>query len=317
MGRLFWQPIHSAIEERALSGDRPFWIVAPFVKLAALERLFDSTVPATGLKLVCRWRPEDLVSGVSDLEVFDYLTNRGCQLYVNHQIHMKLYVFESNWALSTSANLTLRGLGYLAPEKVNIEVGSDVDLSAADWVNLYRVVRDSRLVTPELYARFREYVEANPQLPALPKVPDLLGPAKTFTLASLPATDSTEELAKFYLNPTKTDQSPDSVRRAYQDLATFGIPSGLTSHEFDEVLGEAFRTSPFVREFVDYLRIEGSLRFGAVNSWIHYKCEDVPLPYRWEIKSNTHAFYNWLARFFPEVTWDRPNHSQVIYWKSG
>ena len=314
MSGLVWQPLHVAIDARAAGGDHLFWIVAPFVKLDALERLFEATRPAPGLKLICRWRPGDLIAGVSDLEVFDYLKSNGCELYVNQQIHLKLFAFDSNVAISTSANVTLRGLGYVALDVANIEVGSEVKLSSEDWINLYRVIRGSRLITAELYARYREYVEANPKPPEVAAVPDLLGPTKMFSLASLPATDSPEALEQFYFSPTAFGQRAEAVRRAYQDLATFEIPSGLTHAEFAEVLGDAFRRSAFVVEFVDYLRAERSLRFGAVNAWIHEHCEDVPLPYRWEIKSTTHAFYNWLAHFIPEVTWDRPHHSQVIYW---
>jgi hypothetical protein len=312
--RLFWQPLHAAMDERARSGDRLFWIVVPFVKLDALERLFESTRPTPGLKLVCRWRPGDLVAGVSDLEVFGYLKNRGCELYVNQQIHMKLYAFESNVAISTSANLTLRGLGYVDLDVANIEVGCDVELTAGDWVNLYQVVRGSRLMTADLFARYKEYLDANPAPPAIATVPDLFGPAKIFTLASLPATDSPDELEEFYFNLPGFVQHSEAVRRGFQDLATFDIPAGLARAEFAEILGDAFRRSPFVSEFLNYLRTERSLRFGAVNTWIHGKCEDVPLPYRWEIKSSTHALYSWLAHFIPEVTWDRPHHSQVIYW---
>jgi hypothetical protein len=315
MSRLVWQPIHAALDDRAAGGERLFWIVAPFVKLDALERLFESAKPDQGLKLICRWKPEDLISRVSDLEVFGFLKDRGCELYVNQQIHMKLYAFESNVAVSTSANLTLRGLGYVDLAQANIEVGSEVELTAADWVNLYRLVRGSRLVTNDVYARFEAYVRANPSPPLAPTAPDLLGPAKRFTLASLPATDCPEELADCYFNPPPSGGSAEAVRRAYQDLATFGIPSGLSRTEFHSVLGNAFRTSPFVEEFIEYLRVEKSLRFGAVNNWIHGKCEDVPLPYRWEIKSITHGFYNWLSHFFAEVTWERPRHSQVIHWR--
>jgi hypothetical protein len=226
---------------------------------------------------------------------------------------MKLYVFESNAAVSTSANLTQRGLGYVEPDQANIEIACEVELTAADWVNLYRVIRESRLITTELYARFEEFVIANPPSPAAASVPDLLGPPKRFTLASLPATDSPTELAEFYADPSSWND-PEALRRAFQDLATFGIPQDLARTDFERALGAAFRESPFVMEFVQYLRAEGSLRFGAVNSWIHQTCEDVPLPYRWEITSTTHALYNWLAHFYSEVTWDRPNHSQVIYW---
>jgi hypothetical protein len=79
-------------------------------------------------------------------------------------------------------------------------------------------------------------------------------------------------------------------------------------------LGDSFRRTPFVIEFLELLKTERNLRFGTVNDWIHRKCEDVPLPYRWEIKDNTRIFYNWLEYFFPEITWNRPNFSQVIYW---
>jgi hypothetical protein len=315
VNKLVWQPIHAAIDEQSATGDRLFWIVAPFVKLEALKRLFESASPASGLKLVCRWAPGDLVAGVSDLEVFPFLRDRGCELYVNHQVHMKLYVFESNMAVSTSANLTQRGLGYCDAGEANIEIGSSAELTSTDWVNLYRLVRGSRLMTNDLYARFEEYVKASPPLPPVPNAPDLLGPSKTFTLAALPATDTPQELMQFYIGPELNPRAPEFVRRAFHDLANFGVPPELSPLEFDRALGEAFRRNPFVESFVEYLRSEGSLRFGAVNTWIHQKCEDVPLPFRWEIKRSTHAFYNWLAHFFPEISWDRPNYSQVIYWK--
>jgi hypothetical protein len=99
------------------------------------------------------------------------------------------------------------------------------------------------------------------------------------------------------------------------DLVTFHIPPDLSRIDFDKSLGQAFCKTPFVIDFIELLRSERSLRFGAVNNWLHEKCEDVPLPYRWEIKENTRIFYDWLACFFPEISWDRPNYSQVIYWK--
>lgn len=243
------------------------------------------------------------------------MTERGARLYVNTRVHMKLYVFESNTAVSTSGNLTLRGLGYV--DKPNIEVGNYVELTAADWINLYGVVGESRLMTPEIYARFEDYVASN-QLPPAPFSPpaDLLGPSKIFTLASLPATETPAALMKFYFSRSAYHLNPETARRGFHDLAVFEIQDSISSLEdFNELLGRAFRKNPFVSDFVSYLRSENSLRFGAVNAWIQQKCEDVPLPYRWEIKENTRIFYNWLEHYFPEITWDRPGHSQIIRWR--
>jgi len=314
MASLIWQPLHRALEARLKTGDRLNWIVAPFVKIDALKRLLETKDPSPGFKLICRWRPEDLVGGVSDLEVFTYLHSRGYELYVNSQLHMKLYAFESNVALCTSANLTLRGLGYVDLNVANIETGSEVDLSAQDWVNLYSVARESRLVTADIYDRFKQYVDGVPPPVSAPEAPDILGQKKRFTIASLPATDSPTLLADFYCSAGAPSQKYEDTLRAYQDLATFEIPFGLTRMEFLDALGKSFLRNEFVREFVDHLQIKKDLRFGAVNAWIHERCEDVPLPYRWELKRNTHAFYNWLAHFIPQISWDRPNYSQVIYW---
>ena len=83
-----------------------------------------------------------------------------------------------------------------------------------------------------------------------------------------------------------------------------------------ERLGSAFLSTPFVVELVQLLKEEGSLSFGQVNDWIHSKCDDVPLPYRWDLKKNTHILYDWLSTFASEISWDRPRHSQILRWKA-
>jgi hypothetical protein len=314
MSALLWPPIHDSLDKRAEDGDNLFFIVAPYVKLEALRLLFETVRPQPGLKLVCRWLPNDLIAGVSDLDVFGYLIERGGQLYVNPRVHMKVYAFESNAAISTSGNLTLAGLGYAGTATANIEVGTAVTLQAADWVNLYKVVNGSRLMTAELYARFSEYVRTTPPLPAPPAAPDLLGPSKAYTISSLPAVDTPEDLERFYFNEA-TDATPDLRRRAYHDLATFNIPAGLGRELFPVQLAAAFRANPFVSDLIRHMKTIGSLHFGGVNSWIHERCEDVPLPYKWEVKSTTHTLYNWLARFVPELTWDQPRYSQILRWR--
>jgi hypothetical protein len=314
MPGLLWSPIHRALDERARSGDNLFFIVAPYVKFDALKLLFQSATPKPGLKLICRWLPNDLIAGVSDLEIFGYLTDHGSQLYINPQVHLKVYAFESDVAISSSGNLTMAGLGYADAAKANVEVGTAVSLEAADWVNLYKVVNGSRLVTPELYLRFSEYVRSRPTFPPLTPGPDLLGPPKTYTIGSLPAVDSPEDLERFYFGEMQS-MTPDFRRRAYHDLATFNVPHQADRNTFRRTLEISFLTNPFVADLLQHLRILGSMHFGGVNTWIHDRCEDVPLPYKWEIKSTTHALYNWLAHFIPEVSWDRPHQSQILHWR--
>ena len=311
---LKWGPVFEPLESHLRSGDPLLLVISPFIGLDALKRFLGTAGSQRGIKVIVRWRPEDLKNGVSDLAIFPHLVELGIPLYINYDIHLKLYVFESNLAFCTSGNLTRRGFGY--SEKPNIEVGCFVNLSQDDWLRLYDLIDNSRQVDENIFSTYKRYLESCPKtsqspMPAL----ELLGPPKAYTISSLPAMETPAELAKYYFSVDIANRSAEQTRRAAHDFATFHLPAGLDQPTLDERLGNSFRTTPFVVDFVEVLKAEGSLRFGAVNDWIHGKCEDVPLPYHWEIKENTRIFYNWLEHFFPQITWDRPNYSQVIYWR--
>ena len=53
-------------------------LVAPFIKVDALQRVFDAIPMSAGPHIDCvtRWRPEDIVDGVCDLEIFDVVADR-------------------------------------------------------------------------------------------------------------------------------------------------------------------------------------------------------------------------------------------------
>lgn len=315
MNTLVWSPVFKVLEEKVRGGDDIIIIIVPFAKVTALKQLHWVQTSKQKIKVVCRWAPQDLVSGVSDLEVYTYLREQGCELYLNPTVHLKLYIFEDNVAFNTSGNLTLRGLGY--SEHANIEVGNMVQLSPADWASIFGIIEASRRVDDAIFERYTQYVQSKPSVLEEGPPVDLLVNSKIYTISSLPATETPQRLAEYYFAASREKWTTDEIRRAIHDLVIFGINSGLSDAAFDKRLGEAFRKTPFVAEFVEFLRVNGSLRFGAVNDWLHQKCEDVPLPYRWELKANTRSFYNWLAWYFaPDITWDVPGQrSQVIYWR--
>lgn len=313
MTTLAWSPIYHVLEEKIRTGDDLILLIVPFIKVEALRRLYEIHRNKVKIKVICRWRPEDIISGASDLEVYSYLKDIGSSLYINPNIHLKIYIFNSNVTFNTSGNLTLQGLGY--SEKANIEVGNFVFLTEEDWIKIYRIIGISYSVDDTLYSRYKAFLEQQPKIQMPTYTPDLLPTPKKYTISSLPATENLVTLSNYYFNKISEKVSPDQVRRAMHDLVIFNIPQGLNESDYEQAIKDNFCNSPFVTDFVALIKQEKSLRFGAVNDWIHQKCEDVPLPYKWEIKENTHIFYDWLEHFIPEITWDRPNYSQVIYWK--
>lgn len=312
---LVWSPIFSSLTSALDGGDSLALLIAPFVKLDALQDLVDRTKVSDNLRVIIRLKPEDLVSGVSDLAIYPFLREHEIPVFYNHSIHLKLFVFESNRCLVTSGNITNRGLGLGG--KGNVEAGAFVHLDSDDWERIYGLLSASRELDDLLYERLRKYVAETPAPAGVPEFQWPAEPPRRFTISSLPATETVEALSSAYFSRSLDSYSKEDVRRIAHDLVVFSIPSGLSREMFDQQLRESFCNSPFVRAFVVFLKNHGSLRFGMVNEWIHQMCEDVPLPYRWELKENTRIFYNWLASFIPEITWGRPNHSQVIYWNKG
>ncbi len=312
LATLCWSPIYKSLEYTIRDDNQLIFAVVPFVKLNALKELHRITLGHLPAKIICRWLPADIIAAVSDLDIFPYLATQGCELYINPEIHLKLYVFNSNTALNTSGNLTMRGLGF--SENANIEVGSMVSLEAIDWARIYQIIDTSHRVDEALYTTYRNFLAAQQpkEIPFLPV--SLLPPRKRYTIGSLPAVETPQQLSSFYMAQNASHFSTEEVRRGMHDIVLFSIAPNLPAETLEAHLGAAFRATPFVSAFVAHLKSERSLHFGAVNAWIHQQCEDVPLPYRWEIKDNTRIFYNWLAHFFDEITWDRPNYSQVIYW---
>lgn len=92
--------------------DRELLLVAPFIKASVLERLLDKISSDVTLKCITRWFPEEIVTGVSDLEVWNLIQNRpNSSLWLRSDLHAKYYRAD-NHCLVGSANLTGKALGW-------------------------------------------------------------------------------------------------------------------------------------------------------------------------------------------------------------
>lgn len=312
---LVWNPVYEMLEARLRAGERLALLIVPYIKLDALRRLLGESRNLGKLQVIVRWRPEDLVSGASDVEVYDFLRSLNIPLYFNPSIHLKLYIFDSNSCFTTSANVTLKGLGYITA--CNVEAGALIPMQLQDWAHVYRLIEESTLVDEGIHSYFEAVIESAPKAAPLHSLPLELPARRMFTIASLPATESPTALENAYFS-LEDISDPEEVRRVAHDLSTFGMDQRHANPQmFQAALGRAFRNTPFVIAFLNLLKERQSLSFGGVSAWIHSTCEDVPVPYRRDIKHTTRILYNWLVAFIPEVTWDVPGErSQVIRWQT-
>ena len=193
-----------------------------------------------------------------------------------------------------------------------------VKLQQNDWKHIYSILQESLHVDDTVYEQALEYLRTNKQETST--VPPLaLEPTdnREFSILSLPASEGPEQLYSFYATAADNDQEQPAgkdVAACAHDLILYEIPEGLDRQGFLGTLKKQFKSHAFVLAVVSLIKTEQSARFGLVNEWLQSECSDKPTPYRWELKRNTRILYDWLEYFYDEITWDRPNHSQVIRW---
>ena len=311
---LVWTPTYKYVATKIKEKKKLLFIIAPFIKREALQKLIEPCEDTSQLKVIVRWDTADIVNQVSDLEIYEDLKEQEIPLYRNSSIHLKMLVFDQNWAFHTSGNITKKGLGLV--ENPNIEVGAQIRLEDKDWIEIQKLLKNSIRIDEAIYQKFVTYKEDNyKKQDPLPQLKIELDSTKEFSKLSLPAVQSPGKLYEIYQSPEKFKDEEDLYAAFVHDLVLYDVPTGITRDDFFQLLGTNFKRHSFVQKIVGLIKDEGSAAFWQVNGWITELCSDKPTPYRWELKSNTNKLYDWLDYFFEEIHWDVPGkHSQVIYW---
>ena len=315
---LAWSPLSAAIKERK---EEIVFLISPFIQSKALSQLQGISQFGHNLSIITRWNAEDILSGVSDLDIYPILKSQGIRLYINKHIHLKMLIYSNNITFIGSGNVTSHGLGFCANPNVEVGVFSSIDFD--DWKRIFALIEDSILVDDEMYQKAVEYRNKY-RLAPLPLPDFVLNESekivkqrrKAFSLNVLPASESPQVL---YQNKETICQKSIDLNKLspfLHDMLIYNLSSDTNEEEFMHDLKTSFLSTQFVSELIAYIKKSAPLNFGHISSWIHDHCSDVPLPYRYEIKKYVAILYTWLAFFVPEISWDIPGkRSQVIYWK--
>ena len=87
-----WNPLYTIIKLRIKEMDNVILIICPFIQLDALKELLDSIPEHPNLKIITRWNAEDIASGVSDFNIFPYLSDKKIRLFVKITNLLKMLV---------------------------------------------------------------------------------------------------------------------------------------------------------------------------------------------------------------------------------
>lgn len=307
----------SQIHDLFRSARSELLIVAPFVKVKTLERLLENLSCEITIRCVTRWRIDEIVSGVSDLDVWLILRDRpNSELFLCHNLHAKYYRADVA-ALVGSANVTARALGWSSHPNLELLIPVEVD----DFLRNFekRLFENAIPVDDALYSAIRsaaeQYAASCTSVLSIPSIDrsdsDESGPETSISeVCWIPKSRYPETLYTAY--SAKMDSlASASAKAAMDDLAYLQVPLGLTRQAFEACVATELLLNPLVRRLDRFL--ETPQRFGAVRDWLTR--QDCAQESAFDATSAWQTLMRWLLYFWPQrYRHDVPRHSE-IFWR--
>ena len=233
-------------------------IVAPYIKSATIRRLLGK-IPDTVSECACitRWLPEDIASGVCDLEILDDVRQvNGGRLLIHPHLHAKYYS-NGQRTLVGSANLTSRGLGWHTPSNVELLVALPAEFPGlADWESslFASAVEATEQLREQIRVQAEQLKQARP-MHHPPEVEAETGEEEEATLW-VPQCPAPERLWEVYGGRGADTMVSSAFKAAQEDLAALSPPQGLTEDLFTAYVAGILRQMPLLTE-IDKLASTG------------------------------------------------------------
>ncbi|PZV09754.1 MAG: hypothetical protein DCF32_01490 [Leptolyngbya sp.] len=303
------------LEELCSQARNEIIFVAPFIKASALERLLSKIPDATNLSCVTRWRPEEIIAGVSDLDVWHLIMRcQNASLWLRPDLHAKYYRSDQN-CLVGSANITSTALGWLSQANLELLVplsAQKPQLKQFESELFLGSVRVSQTIFEQMKQTVELLQEQLPKTRDFEVVTKLDLEVEAFSIVTvdtwLPALRNPEDLYLAYCGRLE-ELSRASRQTALQDLSLLTLPAGLSKSAFQVYIGSLILQMPVVNRVDEFLEIPQ--RFGAVKNLL------TSLPCNQNLEFDAaHAWQTlmrWFLYFMPSrYTLSVPNHSEVF-----
>jgi len=278
-------------------------ICSAFLTLGALEYFYNKFIDnkfSGDCEFLARWRLEDLLSGASSLEVFEFLQERNIPLYIKNDFHGKIYSVSDKGLLIGSHNFTRKGLG-LASDS-NDEFGVILEESVSNNQIIEKVFSNSTLVTQSLYEEISKFILTCSKSKNESAVwPD-----------SIKIQLEKSNLENFLINEWLHSKSPlDKDAPGFEH--DFSLLNLNSSNDMADIKNAFCESIPY-RWLNNVLGSHNNeIYHGELGSLLHDAFIDDPRPYRKNVKELLNNLLSWIKVLNIEgIKIDRPNHSERI-----
>ena len=111
------------IADQVASSTETLHIISAFCKESAMKFIEANIKNELSEKRVMvRFLLSDILSGATDLNLYEFCKSNGWQMYVRFDLHAKTYIFDRKRCILGSANMTSRGIGLMLVAIMNCQV---------------------------------------------------------------------------------------------------------------------------------------------------------------------------------------------------
>ena len=215
------------------------FLVAPYIKTGALERVLSALPDGAGVTCVSRWTPEDIRSGVTDLGCRQLILDRNGKFLLHDRLHAKYYRFD-NHVLIGSSNLTRPGMNINGSGNLEILCASPPDFDAGLFES--QLLQEAYPVSDADFALWSRIAQILQPDQTISQHHDQGSPA-----GWKPTTRRPEYLWLAYQRRGEEIPLAEQEEIASREVRSLGLPNGLTEQQFSDWIRLSLMTSPFVR----------------------------------------------------------------------
>ena len=287
-------------------------VCSAFITMKGIEWFYNNLQnKKINCRVISRWDRGDLLSKVSDIEVYNFCKKMGWSFEIIENLHAKFYLMDQKDLISGSLNLTAKGFG-LVPIS-NKEFGNYFEAIDEDLININIFLEDAIKITDEIFNEYKKYLEDNKNfvIQKLPELPEKIKNLKEKKLTKLWVHDFLFNEPENLLN-NFNENTEDLIHD--RSLLNINSQDDLSL----ETIKLNFVNLDLYKWFIKQIKNKDnkSFSFGELSALIHNSLFDDPKPYRKEIKNLQANFFKFLELLkFENLKIERPNYSQVITFK--
>lgn len=272
-------------------------IISAFCKKEALE-FIDSQIEGNkeiSKRVLVRFRLDDLLSQATDLDIYEYCKKNNWSLYIQFNLHAKVYTIDQNVCYMGSANATNKGLSI--NKRGNLEMSKRFNLDNEEIKQIEKVFSEALLMNDELFNKMKTQICSIEYKPAIKQEWDKEIIAKNINEYNVLFQDD------FPINALPTEMIDDEVfLDIYKDDSI-------------DIIKEKFYNTKIIQWLINILDNQENkeIYFGELSAKIHGIIFQEPKQYRKDVKILQARLYNWIeALNYKNLKVDIPNHSQRI-----